>query len=855
MNVMKCLVMANVAMCVWTTTCAQWNTGGAGQQYLSSPTRGVTLGTSSGVPPADLTVRGQEMSTPGIEQFRSIGSYNSGTSIELETNWRMFRLVNIGGTTREMGRLYAPSSADGSSFNVMAMEAGSSLWLRNPDLDGIRIRATGTPSMTYSSWTLDREGYAAIGTNGQITGVKPWARWHLVHKANSSNQEGWRPHMRNGTLATGNSDLAYFGQMFDMGSSGTGSEVNNNSNALIGWGSDGITAATNAWDNCTFRFYTNPNDGSAISAKSVRGLEIMRLRPYRSSSSTDIEGFVGIGDWASGSDLPTERLDILSGNVKIRALAQATDTRIVTADANGVLHWRPDAPDCEWSITSTASAPNHVYTGVGSSSTTCPDDADAVGIGVNFSSSPGGKLDIATDDFATAVNIVSSMSTTTTNGLKIASSGGTQWTKGLVCTAQQSSTSAATSIGLEATAYGAGTNGNNNLYGGLFAASGPTSRATGIYVSVDGGTNDSIGGDFFTFGEAGTVKGVVSVVQCSVLAGVPSSTAVLGSSVGDATANVAIDGVAQGTAPNSYTGVHGYAISEDVDATLRGGSFEAPTTDFSNSYAIAIYGDGIMTGVWSSSDAQLKENVEDLADGLEQILQLQPKAFNYRNDEFGFMNLPVGPQVGLIAQEVEPVFPTLVRTVHRPAEMDSVGSVVNPELDYKVLRYESLIPILISAVQEQNTTITDLQQQVGATSPDLVNAMQQQMQAMQEQLAAMQEQLAACCAGGMVPSGGERLEQSSGDGTVTGNARALLIQPNPFVDRTTLTYTLDHAGRMQLMANSADGKQLRVLSEASLEAGQYTYEWSTTDLAPGVYYVTLLLDSEPLVKKAVRVKE
>ncbi|MCC6541426.1 MAG: hypothetical protein IT225_04330, partial [Flavobacteriales bacterium] len=48
-----------------------------------------------------------------------------------------------------------------------------------------------------------------------------------------------------------------------------------------------------------------------------------------------------------------------------------------------------------------------------------------------------------------------------------------------------------------------------------------------------------------------------------------------------------------------------------------------------------------------------------------------------------------------------------------------------------------------------------------------------------------------------------------------------------------------------------DGKELRVLQEAILEAGSYQYEWNTADLAPGVYYVTLLLDGQPVVKTSL----
>ncbi|HRH70250.1 MAG TPA: hypothetical protein PLB89_12145 [Flavobacteriales bacterium] len=64
---------------------------------------------------------------------------------------------------------------------------------------------------------------------------------------------------------------------------------------------------------------------------------------------------------------------------------------------------------------------------------------------------------------------------------------------------------------------------------------------------------------------------------------------------------------------------------------------------------------------------------------------------------------------------------------------------------------------------------------------------------------------------------------------------------------------MERAGRMQLIANSADGKELSVLQEATLQAGDYQYEWDTTNLAPGMYYVTLLMDGKPVVKKAVKV--
>ena len=55
-----------------------------------------------------------------------------------------------------------------------------------------------------------------------------------------------------------------------------------------------------------------------------------------------------------------------------------------------------------------------------------------------------------------------------------------------------------------------------------------------------------------------------------------------------------------------------------------------------------------------------------------------------------------------------------------------------------------------------------------------------------------------------------------------------------------------------LLLNSSDGKQLQVLHEGAMDKGEYSRVWNTTQLAPGMYYLTLLLDGEPLVKRAVK---
>ncbi|MFN3874758.1 MAG: tail fiber domain-containing protein [Flavobacteriales bacterium] len=229
------------------------------------------------------------------------------------------------------------------------------------------------------------------------------------------------------------------------------------------------------------------------------------------------------------------------------------------------------------------------------------------------------------------------------------------------------------------------------------------------------------------------------------------------------------------------------------------------------------------------SDAALKTEIEDAVGMLEVVAALQPMSYQFNTEAVQGMHLPEGPRVGLLAQELEAVLPALVHEVRMPAKYDTLGAMIQAAQTYKTVNYVGLIPYLIGAVKELSA-----------------------------QHAAMQAELAACCIAPPTDSD-QRMLHGNGagmdaEGRLTpAQERLLRIAPNPFTDRTTLYYTLERSGRAQLIANSADGRDLRVLSEAQREAGEYQYVWSTEGLAPGVYYVTLLLDGEPLVKRAVKV--
>ncbi len=103
-------------------------------------------------------------------------------------------------------------------------------------------------------------------------------------------------------------------------------------------------------------------------------------------------------------------------------------------------------------------------------------------------------------------------------------------------------------------------------------------------------------------------------------------------------------------------------------------------------------------GTWTvASDARLKENIEPLSNALELLLQLRGVSFQWRDPESrGDLS---GPQMGLVAQEVEKVFPEWV----------SKG----PD-GYRELTIRGFEALVIEAMRELKSELEDLR----SISPD-----------------------------------------------------------------------------------------------------------------------------------------
>lgn len=135
-------------------------------------------------------------------------------------------------------------------------------------------------------------------------------------------------------------------------------------------------------------------------------------------------------------------------------------------------------------------------------------------------------------------------------------------------------------------------------------------------------------------------------------------------------------------------------------------------TDFWNSYnttaaAFRFYVtaagtiNATSTTITGISDVRLKENIRDLDDGLDIVMALKPRKFDWKaNKGKGTLN-----DRGFIAQEFETVFPDMIEEWKDPAP--------EGEKPYKAVN-ANLIPTLVKAIQEQQAIIFSLTSRITA---------------------------------------------------------------------------------------------------------------------------------------------
>jgi hypothetical protein len=128
-----------------------------------------------------------------------------------------------------------------------------------------------------------------------------------------------------------------------------------------------------------------------------------------------------------------------------------------------------------------------------------------------------------------------------------------------------------------------------------------------------------------------------------------------------------------------------------------------------------VYSNGNVVNVNGSygaiSDAKLKENIVDASPKLDDLLQVRVRNYNLIGDD--------KKQLGVVAQELEEVFPSMIDESPDFEEQevtDEEGNVTKERVDLgtttKSVKYSVFVPMLIKAMQEQQEIINDLKARI-----------------------------------------------------------------------------------------------------------------------------------------------
>lgn len=120
----------------------------------------------------------------------------------------------------------------------------------------------------------------------------------------------------------------------------------------------------------------------------------------------------------------------------------------------------------------------------------------------------------------------------------------------------------------------------------------------------------------------------------------------------------------------------------------------------SNAFEVLFDGTTTIAGDLNiNSDARLKANIISLGATLSKLLQIDGKTYTMKKD------VNHKKKIGLLAQDIEKVFPELVTETN----------------DIKSVNYQGLVPVLINAMKEQDDKITKQQQEIDSYKTELSN--------------------------------------------------------------------------------------------------------------------------------------
>ncbi|MGM0479356.1 MAG: tail fiber domain-containing protein [Bacteroidota bacterium] len=273
-------------------------------------------------------------------------------------------------------------------------------------------------------------------------------------------------------------------------------------------------------------------------------------------------------------------------------------------------------------------------------------------------------------------------------------------------------------------------------------------------------------------------------------------------------------------------------------------------------YAGFFDGDVVRTGTDNfTSDAALKNNIQSIGNATQIINQLNPINFDFDQNIYPQMHLADGKQYGFTAQDVEQILPELVKNEVFPPQFDSLGNVVNPQVDFKSLNYQAFIPILTKGMQEQNTKIDSLENELAAKD-SLLNDVNDRLTQLENCLDNLLPMLCQINNSAIEQNDDKTQEALLHEINVElfDGENIILEQniPNPFAERTVINYSIPSSvGEAKLIFYNNEGRMIREVPINERGAGKVNVFGA--ELSKGIYSYTLICDGEVIsTKKMVK---
>ena len=271
--------------------------------------------------------------------------------------------------------------------------------------------------------------------------------------------------------------------------------------------------------------------------------------------------------------------------------------------------------------------------------------------------------------------------------------------------------------GIEVINYTTASGSNAFAVGNDNSASGSSSTATGRGTIASGddstamGANTEASGDYSTALGRGTSSNgetATAIGQFTSASGKFSLSAGLYSNA-TGTTSVALG---NNTIADGY-GTLATGYFNTANANPQADSFDQFNTAFvigngtfenrSNAFEVLFDGTTTIAGDLNiNSDARLKANIISLGSTLSKLLQLDGKSYTMKKDE------SEKQKIGILAQDIEKVFPELVSESH----------------GVKSVNYQGLVPVLINALKEQDAMIKEQKNkllEIESLVQDLIN--------------------------------------------------------------------------------------------------------------------------------------